>query len=67
MVKRFGSGKRMLGGTVTEVNEYPWMAGITSQGLGHVFCGGSVINSFWVITAAHCVITYIGILHEHEH
>ena len=65
MVKRFGSGKRMLGGTETEVNEFPWMAGITSR--GRVFCGGSVINSFWVITAAHCVITYKGILHEQRH
>ena len=40
---------RIFGGNTTKKNEYPWMVFIPGQ-----YCGGSLINSRWVLTAAHC-------------
>ena len=46
---------RIVGGEDTEVNEYPWQAGLVSRGNpSYVWCGGSLISSKWVLTAAHC-------------
>jgi len=46
------SNNRIVGGTETEINEYPWQALVTTP---HGTCGGSLINSKWVLTAAHCI------------
>ena len=46
---------RIVGGEDTEVNEYPWQAGLVTRGQrDFVWCGGSLISSNWVLTAAHC-------------
>lgn len=44
--------KRIVGGQETEVNEYPWQAAVITRSGG--FCGGSLLNDRWVLTAAHC-------------
>ena len=44
----------IVGGTAAPEGAYPFMAAITEND-GFQFCGGSVISSLWVITAAHCV------------
>lgn len=44
---------RIVGGVETGVNEWPWQAALmygNSQ-----FCGGSLINDRYVLTAAHCI------------
>ncbi|MDP1794806.1 MAG: serine protease [Acidimicrobiales bacterium] len=46
-------GKAIVGGSNSGANAHPFMASVQSNG-GH-FCGGSVIASQWVLTAAHCV------------
>lgn len=43
---------RIIGGWVTEVNEHPWMVALSLN--GHIFCGGTLINDLYVLTAAHC-------------
>jgi len=46
---------KIVNGTTTEVNEYPWQVYLqitTAQGI--FACGGSIINTQWVLTAAHC-------------
>ncbi|XP_042856592.1 serine proteinase stubble-like [Penaeus japonicus] len=46
---------RIMGGEKTEVNEYPWLVGVSRKGKSdRPFCGGSLYNDEWVITAAHC-------------
>jgi len=45
---------RIVGGQEAEVNEYPWQAGLVSTGSTKPWCGGSLVNSKWVLTAAHC-------------
>ncbi|CAL4084575.1 unnamed protein product, partial [Meganyctiphanes norvegica] len=41
-------------GVETQVNEYPWQAGMVLFRATSLFCGGSVISSKHIITAAHC-------------
>ena len=45
---------RIVGGEETEVNEYPWQVGLVNTGGNRPWCGGTVINNQWVMTAAHC-------------
>ena len=47
-------GTRVVNGEETEVNEFPWMAGLVTTGDSFVWCGGSLISSVWIMTAAHC-------------
>jgi len=46
--------KRVVGGANTEVNEYPWMVALYKRGRSLPSCGGSLINSRWIVTAGHC-------------
>ncbi|XP_063546469.1 trypsin-like isoform X1 [Cydia strobilella] len=43
---------RIVGGYETKVLELPWMAALMYN--GRFYCGGSLINDFYILTAAHC-------------
>ncbi|KAK4878679.1 hypothetical protein RN001_011185 [Aquatica leii] len=45
---------RIIGGTLAADRQFPYQVSIRNQSLGHV-CGGAIIKSYWVITAARCV------------
>ncbi|NXI32290.1 FA9 factor, partial [Sterrhoptilus dennistouni] len=48
------TGTRVVGGSDSMKGEVPWQVLlVNSEGLG--FCGGSIINEKWVVTAAHCL------------
>merc|ERR1719320_1930525 len=50
---------KIIGGTGTEVNEYPWQVGIAFEGLSDgetPVCGGSIISDMHILTAAHCTL-----------
>jgi len=45
---------RIIGGQETEIHEYPWQVALVNRGRIRPFCGGSLVNSRWVLSAAHC-------------
>ncbi|XP_066978134.1 trypsin-1-like [Macrobrachium rosenbergii] len=43
---------RIVGGNDAEINEWPWQAALMKG--SDQFCGGSLINDRYILTAAHC-------------
>jgi trypsin len=54
VVARPAPSHAIVGGSAAADGEFPFMASL-QDGTGFAFCGGSVISSTWVLTAAHCV------------
>uniref|UniRef100_A0A3B5QVI6 Transmembrane serine protease 3 n=1 Tax=Xiphophorus maculatus TaxID=8083 RepID=A0A3B5QVI6_XIPMA len=44
---------RVVGGNISKPGQFPWQVSLHFQ-REHI-CGGSIITSSWVLTAAHCV------------
>lgn len=54
---------KIIGGSDASIEEFPWQVSLQRITLGSLIpvpewkhlCGGSIINRFWILTAAHCV------------
>lgn len=44
---------RIVGGVATTIEKHPWQVSI--QVFGNHICGGSIIKSDIILTAAHCI------------
>jgi hypothetical protein len=53
------TGAKITGGTTALISEFPWQIYLIS---GNFQCGGSIIDSGWVVTAAHCTMNDAGSL-----
>ncbi|MCU7836467.1 MAG: serine protease [gamma proteobacterium symbiont of Taylorina sp.] len=59
--------KRIIGGSIvnfstnstSDINEWSWVVALIDQNNNH-FCGASLIDSQWLMTAAHCLYDYSG-------
>jgi len=52
---------RIIGGSEATIESVPWQAALLNPQSGPQlydaqFCGGSIINARWVVTAAHCLV-----------
>jgi len=57
---------RIVGGQIANPNSWPWQIGLKKY--GSFFCGGSLINNQWILTAAHCEQTVNGLtIHLGDH
>lgn len=55
----FKENKRIIGGVQANRHEFPWQAGIqwaVGPSKGEHICGGSLIDTKYVLTAAHCFV-----------
>lgn len=46
---------RIIAGYDAKPGAWPWMASLWMNGRSHI-CGGSLLNSKWILTASHCVV-----------
>ncbi|XP_072237855.1 elastase-1-like [Leuresthes tenuis] len=65
------SFQRVVGGEMAEPNSWPWQVSLQYLSGNNYYhtCGGSLIRSGWVMTAAHCVDrnrTWRVVLGEHD-
>lgn len=52
------NGPEIVGGQEADPGEWPWQVALIDAGgdtYWDQFCGGSLIDKMWVVTAAHCV------------
>uniref|UniRef100_A0A2A4IV60 Peptidase S1 domain-containing protein n=1 Tax=Heliothis virescens TaxID=7102 RepID=A0A2A4IV60_HELVI len=54
--KQKENGGKIVGGTETTIQEYPYQAYLLLyNGSDYFQCGGSIVNAYYVVTAAHCL------------
>ncbi|CAG6015707.1 chymotrypsin-like protease CTRL-1 [Menidia menidia] len=59
---------KIVNGETAVSGSWPWQVSIQDTMFNH-FCGGSLVNQYWVVTAAHCRVSKIShrvVLGEHD-
>ena len=60
----FLTEKRIVGGRVAMLKDWPWMANLRLSGEDFPFCGASIVNDRFLITAAHCITPLLHYLQQ---
>ncbi|XP_039266937.2 plasminogen-like [Styela clava] len=67
-----GNTSHIVGGVETTPGSIPWQASLRRSFSGSHFCGASLLNRNWIITAAHCITephnpsSYYALLGDHN-
>jgi secreted trypsin-like serine protease len=63
LMMKFGySQGNIIGGVEIDITTIPWQVSLENLANNNShFCGGSIINERWILTAAHCVAPVIGV------
>jgi len=48
-------GDRIIGGSEVSIVQFPWQVSLRMTSRNNHYCGGSLLNTKFVVTAAHCV------------
>lgn len=51
-------GSRIVGGQRAELGDAPYQISMRFKKYDFHFCGGSIINETWILTAAHCTTNF---------
>ncbi|WP_343854755.1 trypsin-like serine protease [Fulvivirga kasyanovii] len=46
---------RIVGGTQVDISKRPWQVALINKSNGAQFCGGTIIDEYWIVSANHCV------------
>lgn len=52
--EKFSDGNRIVGGAAADDKEFPWQVALCNVGSTQPFCGGTILTSKTILTAAHC-------------
>lgn len=47
---------RILGGNYANDGQFPYLISLRQRAANFHLCGGSILNEYWILTAAHCVV-----------
>lgn len=63
LIMKFGySQGNIIGGVEIDITTIPWQVSLKNLANNNShFCGDSIINEPWILTAAHCVAPNIGV------
>jgi trypsin len=49
------NGRMVVGGVAARPWELPWQVSVRRKATNAHFCGGMIINEWWILTAGHCM------------
>ncbi|OQV17867.1 putative Serine protease 29 [Hypsibius exemplaris] len=49
--------EKIVGGTEARPHSWPWQVAMLTVASGLQICGGSILNTKWILTAAHCCVS----------